>query len=162
LKIDINSPLIENEESITEEKINIMIWNPRSLNDTIKKIYQADIVSNITPDIIILMETFLRDDSNLFIKNYKTYKTRNIERRKGIALLIHKNLLVRKIQINNDINRGYIKLSIKNVGVPGQIYHPPSLVQTDPPFSQTGIGWLIWTEGGWFIWTDKKIIYNIS
>ena len=115
-KVNIDAPLNDNENPITAEKINVMMWNPRSLNDTIKKIYLADIVSNTTPDIIILMETFLRDDSNLFIKNYKTYKTRNIERRKGIAILIHKNLLVSIIQINNDINGRFIKLSIKTEG----------------------------------------------
>ena len=53
---------------------------------------------------------------NLFIKNYKTFKTRNIERRKGIAILIHKNLLVSTIQINNDINGRFIKLSIQSEG----------------------------------------------
>ena len=56
------------------------------------------------------------DDANLYIKNYKTYKTRNIEKRKGIAILIHKNLLVSVTQINNDINGRFIRLSLKSMG----------------------------------------------
>ena len=77
----------------------------------------SDIISNNTPDIIVLIETFLLDDVNFFVKNYKTYKTRNIEKRKGVAVLIHKNLLVSISQINNDINGRYIKLSIKSEGI---------------------------------------------
>ena len=107
----------ENENITTDNKINIMIWNARSLNDFTKKIFLSDIISNNTPDIIVLIETFLLDDVNFFVKNYKTYKTRNIEKRKGVAVFISKNLLVSISQINNDINGRYIKLSIKSEGI---------------------------------------------
>ena len=94
-----------------------MIWNTRSLNDISKKIYLVDIISNNNPDIIILTETFLLDEANLFIKKYKTYKTRNILKRNGVAILIHKNLLVSVLQLNNDVNGRFIKLSIKTPGL---------------------------------------------
>ena len=57
-----------------KKKMNIMINNLSSLNHKTKKMYRADIVSNTSQDIIILMKTFLLDDSNLFIKKDKTYK----------------------------------------------------------------------------------------
>ena len=81
----------ENNNIITNDILKIMIWNARSLNDITKKLFLSDIISNNTPDITVIMETFLLDDANLYIKNYKTYKTRNIEKRKGIVILIHKN-----------------------------------------------------------------------
>lgn len=81
----------ENNSIITNDILKIMIWNARSLNDITKKLFLSDIISNNTPDITVIMETFLLDDANLYIKNYKTYKTRNIEKRKGIVILIHKN-----------------------------------------------------------------------
>ena len=56
------------------------------------------------------------DEADLIIKNYKTYKTRNIVKRKGVAILLHKNLFVSILQLNNDINGRYIKLSIKTPG----------------------------------------------
>ena len=86
------------------------------VNDFCKKIFIVDIVSNNNPDIIILTETFLLDEANLFIKNYKTYKTRNIVKRKGVAILLHKNLIISEVKLNNDINGRYIKLSIKTPG----------------------------------------------
>ena len=55
-----------------------MIWNARSLNDTAKKLFLVDIISNYNPDIVVLIETFLFENANLFIKNYKIYKKRNI------------------------------------------------------------------------------------
>ena len=106
----------ENNNIITNDILKIMIWNARSLNDITKKLFLSDIISNNTPDITVIMETFLLDDANLYIKNYKTYKTRNIEKRKGIVILIHKNLLVSVTQINNDINGRYIRLSLKSMG----------------------------------------------
>jgi hypothetical protein len=105
-----------NNNIITNDILKIMIWNARSLNDITKKLFLSDIISNNTPDITVIMETFLLDDANLYIKNYKTYKTRNIEKRKGIVILIHKNLLVSVTQINNDINGRYIRLSLKSMG----------------------------------------------
>ena len=80
-----------NNNIIINDILKIMIWNARSLNDLTKKLFLSDIISNNTPDITVIMETFLLDDANLYIKNYKTYKTRNIEKRKGIVILIHKN-----------------------------------------------------------------------
>ena len=106
----------ENNNIITNDILKIMIWNARSLNDITKKLFLSDIISNNTPDITVIMETFLLDDANLYIKNYKTYKTRNMEKRKGIVILIHKNLLVSVTQINNDINGRYIRLSLKSMG----------------------------------------------
>ena len=93
-----------------EENLQTLIWNVRSLNDMGKRLYLADIISNHTPDIVILLETFLLDDFNLFIRNYKTYKTRNVVKRKGIAILIHKNIITSVTQIANDVNERYIKL----------------------------------------------------
>ena len=55
-----------NENITIDNKIKIMIWNTRSLNDFTKKIFLPDIISNNTPDIIVL--------ANFFVKNYKTYK----------------------------------------------------------------------------------------
>ena len=81
----------ENNNIITNDILKIMIWNARSLNDITKKLFLSDIISNNTPDITVIMETFLLDDANLYIKNYNSYKTRNIEKRKGIVILIHKN-----------------------------------------------------------------------
>jgi len=97
-----------------EEKLQILIWNVRSLNDVTKRLYLADIISNNTPDIVILLETFLLDDFNLYIRNYKTYKTRNIVKRKGIEILIHKNIIASVTQIANDVNGRYIKLSLNS------------------------------------------------
>ena len=103
-----------------EDTLDTLIWNVRSLNDMTKRMYLADIISNNSPDIVILLETFLLDDFNLFIRNYKTYKTRNIIKRKGIAILIHKNILASITQIANDVEGRYIKLSLYS-GV-GKIY----------------------------------------
>lgn len=105
-----------NNNIITNDNIKLMMWNARSSNDITKKIFLLDIISNNTPNILIIMEKFLLDDASLFIKNYKTYKTRYIERRKGVAILIHKNLLVSTAQINKDINGRFIKLSLKSIG----------------------------------------------
>ena len=102
------------KKAYQEEKLQTLIWNVRSLNDVTKRLYLADIISNNTPDIVILLETFLLDDFNLYIRNYKTYKTRNIIKRKGIAILIHKNIIASITQIANDVNGRYIKLSLNS------------------------------------------------
>ena len=70
-KIDSKQIIIDN--IYAEDKIQLLIWNARSLNDIAKRIFLADILSNNTPDIAIIIETFLLDDFNLYIKNYKTY-----------------------------------------------------------------------------------------
>jgi len=101
-------------EDDSNNKFKILIWNIRSINDTAKKLYLSDILINNYPDIAIILETFLLDEANLYIKNYKTYKTRNINKRKGIAILIHKHILASITQIANDINGRYIKIALIN------------------------------------------------
>ena len=63
-----------NNNIITNDNIKIMMWNARSLNDITKKIFLSDIISNNTPDILVIMEIFLIDDSSLFIKITKLIK----------------------------------------------------------------------------------------
>ena len=103
---------ISQDSIITENNVKILIWNARSLNDVTKRVFLADILNNNTPDIAIIIETFLLDEFNLYIKNYKTYKTRNAIKRKGVAILIHKNIIASVTQILNNIKGRYIKLSI--------------------------------------------------
>ena len=104
----------ENNNIVTNDIIKIMIWNARSLNDTTKKLFLSDIISNNTPDITIIMETFLLDDANLYIKNYKTYKTRNHDKRKGCCILLNKNILASIITLKNNTEGRYIKISTKS------------------------------------------------
>ena len=108
----IENKQISQDNLTTENNVKILIWNARSLNDVTKRIFLADILNNNTPDIAIILETFLLDEFNLYIKNYKTNKTRNIIKRKGVTILIHKNIIASIIKILNDINGRYIKLSI--------------------------------------------------
>ena len=39
-----------------------------------------------SPEIIVVMEHWLLEEENLYIKGFKTYKTRNREKRKGCGL----------------------------------------------------------------------------
>lgn len=95
-------------------KIKVLIWNARSLNSFIKKSFIIDILRIEKPELAIISETFLLDEDNFYAKGYKTYKTRNICRRKGCCILISKNILASIITLKNDIEGRYIKVSAKS------------------------------------------------
>ena len=59
------------------------------------------------------MEHWLLEEHNLYIKGFKTYKTRNREKRKGCVILISRNINVSVIQKLNDTMGRYIQLSLK-------------------------------------------------
>ena len=54
-KIELTNKM-KNSKTESSEKVSIMIWDPRPLNDFSKKIFLVDIVLNKNPDIIILIE----------------------------------------------------------------------------------------------------------
>ena len=56
-------------------KLKVLIWNARSLYSYAKKLFLIDILRNKQPDIVIVSETFLLDEDNIYAKGYKTYKT---------------------------------------------------------------------------------------
>ena len=56
-------------------KLKVLIWNARSLYSYAKKLFLIDILRNKQPDIVIVSETFLLDEDNIYTKGYKTYKT---------------------------------------------------------------------------------------
>ena len=99
-----------------KEKVKILVWNSRSLNALVKKLFLVDILRNETPDIALISETFLLDRDPFYAKNYRTYKTRNINRRKGCCILISKNILASVITLKNDCEGRYIMISLKSDG----------------------------------------------
>lgn len=103
---------IKKESQILLEKSNenkkgntfkILIWNAKSLYQHVKKLFLIDILRNENPEIVIVSETFLLDDDSLYIEGFKTYKTRNVKRRKGFCILISKNILAIIITFKNSI-----------------------------------------------------------
>jgi len=82
--------------------------------------FLTDIIINEKPEIVLLQETFLLEEENLYIKDYKTCKTRNYYKRKGSCILLNKNIIASIITLKN--------------GVPDQT--PPTPVQANlPPHS---------------------------
>ena len=91
-------------ESHKSTELKIFIWNSRSLSSFTKKSFLIDIISNELPDLAFISETFLLDTENLYVKGYRTYKTRNNMKRKGCCLLIRKNIIASVLVLKNDIN----------------------------------------------------------
>ena len=54
------------------------------------------------------------DEDNIYVKGYKTYKTRNNKRRKGCLILINKIIMTSVITLKNDIEGRLIKISLKS------------------------------------------------
>ena len=94
--------------------MKVMIWNTRSLSSYIKKAFLTDIIRNEKPEIVLLQGTFLLNEENLYIKDYKTYKTRNHYKRKGCCILFNKNIIVSIITLKKDTEGRYIKISAKS------------------------------------------------
>ena len=114
---DVNmSQSFRNKEKSKEpqSQLKIMIWNARSLCNYTKKAFIIDIMSNEYPDIAIISETFLLDTDNIYVKGYRTYKTKNNVRRKGCCIFLSKNILASVLVLKNDINGRYIKISLKS------------------------------------------------
>ena len=92
--------IIENrcKNQITQNQIQnefkVMVWNCRSLNQPIKKAFITDLIYQTSSEIIFIMEHWLLEEENLYIKGFKTYKTRNREKRKGCAILISRNIII--------------------------------------------------------------------
>ena len=113
------SKIIENKcnKSISqyqeENEFKTMIWNCRSLNQPNKKAFIADLIYQTSSEIVFIMEHWLLEEDNLYIKGFKTYKTRNREKRKGCAILISRNINASVIQKLNDTMGRYIQLSLK-------------------------------------------------
>ena len=54
-----------------------MILNYRPLHQPNKKSLIADLIYQISSDIVFAMEHWLVEEDNLYIKGFKAYKTRN-------------------------------------------------------------------------------------
>ena len=54
-----------------------MILNYRSLYQPNKKTLIADLIYQISSDIVFVMEHWLVEEDNLYIKGFKSYKTTN-------------------------------------------------------------------------------------
>ena len=96
-----------------QNEFKIMIWNCRSLNQPSKKAFITDLIHQTSSEIIFIMEHWLLEEDNLYVKGFKTYKTRNREKRKGCAILISRNINGSVIQKLNDTMGRYIQLSLK-------------------------------------------------
>ena len=104
-----NNIISQNPE---ENEFKTMIWNCRSLNQPSKKAFITDLIYQTSSEIVFVMEHWLLEEDNLYIKGFKTYKTRNREKYKGCAILMSKNINASVIQnLNNSIGR-YTQLSL--------------------------------------------------
>ena len=83
-----------------------MIWNCRSLNQPSKKAFITDLIYQTSFEIVFVMEHWLFEEDNLYIKGFKTYKTRNREKHKDCAILISRNINASVIQNLNDTIMG--------------------------------------------------------
>lgn len=90
-----------------------MILNCKSLNQPSKEKFIADLIYQTSSEIIFEMEHLILEDDNLYIKDFKTYKTRNTGKHKGCVILISININASVIQKLNDTMGRYIQLSLK-------------------------------------------------
>lgn len=116
-----NTNRMSNEDIIKKDETNsntirISLWNIRSLNDFSKKCLLNQILIENNIQVMLLQETFLREKDKIFIQGYKTYKSSmpNISR-KGVAILVSKELDIQTYQIRNDPNGRYITIKCKDI-----------------------------------------------
>lgn len=80
------------EEGQTQSELKVMAWNCRSIRDSLKRHVLINTIQIYEPHIITLMETFMISEDKLFIQNYQIFRADNDIKRKGVAILINKNV----------------------------------------------------------------------
>ena len=88
-------------------------WNPTSVREIVKRSYLLNFLLWNEIYICCLQETFLIEGDKFYLKYYRIFRCDNIIRRKGVAVLIRKNLniLVDKLEADSKEGR-YLKLAL--------------------------------------------------
>ena len=95
--------------------LNTLIVNTRSINDYLKRVLLMDILRSKEIDIAFLQETFLLKKDSLYFEGYKIYRDDNeVQRRKGVAILVSTKLDIECQRIASDPNGRFVKVRIKN------------------------------------------------
>lgn len=102
----------QNHEDLTEYKM--ILWNCRSIKEQTKKLLWTHILETSGADIICLVETFLTEDDNLFIKGWKIYRGDNSLRRKGVAIFVRASLAVEIAKVAADPNGRFVKIRMRD------------------------------------------------
>ena len=124
-----------NDNESPEIKIKFALWNCRSIRDNIKTAYLRNILLIQNIGIAVLNETFLSKGDKLFIRDFKIYRSDAQIRRKGVAILISKNLDVKVEKLESDELGRFLKISLTNQvskisRTIGTVYIEPTAIDT--------------------------------
>ena len=98
-----------------KNELNVMIMNTRTIRDYLKRILVMDLLRNKEVDIAFVNETFLLKTDKLYLEGYKIFRDDNcIQRRKGVAIIINRNLNINIQRIAADPNGRFVKVRIQN------------------------------------------------
>ena len=99
-----------------QEKTSLkaIIINIRSIRDFKKKILLVSLLRKNEIDIAFLQETFLTEDSGLYINGYKIDRADGMTHRKGVPILINKDLDIQAMKVASDAYGRFVKIRIKD------------------------------------------------
>ena len=79
-----------------------MVKNIRSVRDYKKKLLLISLLRQNEIDIAFLKETFLGEESDLYVSGYRVYRANGINHRKGIPILINNDIDLSAMKVNAD------------------------------------------------------------
>ena len=98
-----------------KNELNTVIINTRSINDYLKKIFIIDLLRSRKIDVAFIQETFLLKTDKIYFSGYKIFRDENeTARRKGVMIIVNKNLDVNIQRLGADPNGRFVKIRIKN------------------------------------------------
>ncbi len=71
---------------------NILLWNCRSIREYVKSSYMRICFMLENMDVALINESFLLCRDKLFVKVFRVFRSNSGRRRKGVAILVSKNL----------------------------------------------------------------------
>lgn len=115
-------------------KLTIVHWNANGIANKLNELHAF--IQNTKTNIILLNETHLLPSSKLKIPNYYTYRNdltpkRGSRAHGGTAVLVHRSVVHKHIELNTSIQSTSILIKTNNVEILiSAVYKPPNAVLT--------------------------------
>lgn len=106
---------------------SILQWNCRGVKANFNEL--LILTTLLSPKILCLQETFLKESDDIQVKNYSSYHYKQTNCQKasgGTSILIHSNVPHSKIDINTNLQAVAVKVTLSKVISICSIYVPPN------------------------------------
>ncbi len=103
--LGIGQPTVESEHTL-------VLWNCRSKREPVKREYLRNIMLLENASLGLINETFMIKEDRLFVRDFRNYRADNTVRRRGVAVLVRKQLDAKTEIIEKDKGGIYIKISL--------------------------------------------------